>query len=64
MLKKQISGFIAYCKVSGFKPKSIEALSLRLEQFNNFVNSCRIKRIGVPGAHRVGPNADSLGVNF
>lgn len=45
MLKEQISGFIAYCKVSGFKPKSIESLSLRLAHFNDFINSCRVKRI-------------------
>ena len=27
MLEKQINGFIDYCKVSGFKVKSIESLS-------------------------------------
>lgn len=45
MLDRQISGFIAYCKVSGFKDKSIESLSLRLGQFNRFVNEFHIKRI-------------------
>ena len=32
MLNQQISGFIAYCKVSGFKAKSIESLSMRLNE--------------------------------
>ena len=45
MLEKQISGFIAYCKVSGFKNKSIESLSLRLKQFNCFINHSRIQSI-------------------
>jgi integrase/recombinase XerC len=45
MLDKQISGFIAYCKVSGFKDKSIESLSLRLGQFNRFINESHIKHI-------------------
>jgi integrase/recombinase XerC len=46
MLKDQISGFIAYCKVSGFKNKSVETLSLRLNQFNCFINQSRIQDIG------------------
>ncbi len=46
MLDKQISGFIDYCKVSGFKDKSIESLSLRLGQFNCFIKKSGIKRIG------------------
>jgi len=46
MLDDQISGFIAYCKVSGFKKKSIESLSLRLNQFNRFVHQARIQDIG------------------
>ncbi|MCP3933609.1 MAG: tyrosine-type recombinase/integrase, partial [Bacteroidetes bacterium] len=45
MLEKQINGFVAYCKVSGFKDKSLESLSLRLRQFNHFIKNCRIKRI-------------------
>ena len=31
MLEKQINGFIEYCKVSGFRDKSIESLSIRLK---------------------------------
>ena len=42
MLDKQISGFIDYCKVSGFKDKSIESLSLRLGQFNRFIKKSGI----------------------
>lgn len=45
MLENQISGFIAYCKVSGFKNKSIESLSLRINQFNCFINQSNIHRI-------------------
>lgn len=46
MLENQISGFIAYCKVSGFKTKSLESLSLRLNQFNRFLDQARIQDIG------------------
>jgi len=46
MLEDQISGFIAYCKVSGFKKKSIESLSLRLKQFNRFINQSPVHDIG------------------
>ena len=45
MLKKQIRGFIDYCKVSGFKDKSIESLSMRLNEFNTFVKSSRLRNI-------------------
>ena len=46
MLENQISGFIAYCKVSGFKSKSLESLSLRLNQFKHFLDQSRIPDIG------------------
>jgi hypothetical protein len=46
MIDTQISGFIAYCKISGFRDKSIESKSLRLDQFNSFIKKCRIKRLG------------------
>ncbi len=45
MLSEQISGFIAYCKVSGFKAKSIESLSIRLKEFNTFVQKQRLGKI-------------------
>ncbi len=45
MLEKQINGFIAYCKVAGFKNKSIESLSLRINQFNCFINQSNIHDI-------------------
>ncbi|BBO88311.1 tyrosine-type recombinase/integrase [Desulfosarcina ovata] len=45
MLENQISGFIAYCKVAGFKNKSIESLSLRINQFNCFINRSGIHDI-------------------
>ena len=37
MLEKQVNGFIAYCKVSGFKDKSIESLSINLNKFKIFL---------------------------
>ena len=45
MLQNQINGFIAYCKVAGFKNKSIESLSLRINQFNCFINRSAIDDI-------------------
>ncbi len=36
MLEKQINGFIEYCKVSGFKDRSIQSLSLNLNKFKDF----------------------------
>lgn len=45
MLNKKIKGFIGYCKVAGFKEKSIETLSLRLNEFNQFLKSKRFKNI-------------------
>jgi site-specific recombinase XerD len=45
MLEEKIKGFIAYCKAAGFKEKSIETLSLRLHEFNQFLKSKRSKSI-------------------
>ena len=45
MLEENIKGFISYCKVAGFKEKSIETLSLRLNEFNKFLKSKRFKNI-------------------
>ena len=45
MLENQINGFIAYCKVSGFKNKSIESLFLRINQFNGFDNQSSIRAV-------------------
>ena len=45
MLEEQINGFIEYCKVSGFRDKSIESLSIRLNQFNNFLKTARLRKI-------------------
>jgi len=39
MLEKKITGFIEYCKVAGFKEKSLETLSIRIHEFNNFIKS-------------------------
>ncbi len=45
MLEKHINRFIDYCKVAGFKDKSIESLSIRLNQFNAFIENIRIRKI-------------------
>ena len=45
MLEDNNKGFISYCKVAGFKEKSIETLSLRLNEFNKFLKSKRFKNI-------------------
>ena len=45
MLEENFKGFISYCKVAGFKEKSIETLSLRLNEFNKFLKSKRFKNI-------------------
>ena len=45
MLKKQIRGFIDYCKVSGFKTKSLQTLTLKLNEFNRFLKTQRFARI-------------------
>ncbi|MCD4777397.1 MAG: hypothetical protein K8R12_00340 [Desulfobacterales bacterium] len=45
MLEKQINGFIEHCKVSGFRDKSIESLSIRLNQFNDFLKTARLCKI-------------------
>ena len=41
MLDKQIKGFLAYCKVAGFKERSIKTSSLRLNEFGEFLKSER-----------------------
>ena len=45
MLEEQINGFIEYCKVSGFRDKSIESLSIRLNQFKKFLKTARLRKI-------------------
>jgi len=45
MLEKQVNGFIAYCKVSGFKDKSIESLSLNLNKFKIFLSKIHVRSI-------------------
>ncbi len=45
MLKQHINGFIDYCKVSGFRVKSIESLSTRLNNFNNFIQENHLESI-------------------
>jgi integrase/recombinase XerC len=45
MLKQHINGFIDYCKVSGFRVKSIQSLSTRLNNFNDFIQENHLESI-------------------
>jgi integrase/recombinase XerC len=45
MLEKQIKGFLQYCKVSGFRPRSLQTLSIRLNDFSKFLKTNRLSRI-------------------
>lgn len=45
MLDVKINAFITYCKVAAFSKKSIESLTIRLNEFRIFLKSKRIKNI-------------------
>jgi integrase/recombinase XerC len=45
MLTKHITGFIEYCKVSGFRERSLQAFAIRLQEFDKFFKTRRIRRI-------------------
>ncbi len=45
MLEKQINGFIEYCKVSGFKDRSIQSLSINLYKFKTFLSKIHVRSI-------------------
>ena len=45
MLTEKIKGFIAYCKTAGFRDKSIESLSIRLNEFKKFLQQARVRKI-------------------
>ncbi len=45
MLEQHINGFIEYCKVCGFRVKSIESLSTRLNNFNDFIQENHLESI-------------------
>ena len=45
MLEKQINGFIEYCKVSGFKDRSIQSLSINLNKFKTFLSKIHVRSI-------------------
>ena len=45
MLEKQINGFIEYCKVSGFKDRSIQSLSINLNKFKTFLSKIHNRSI-------------------
>ena len=46
MLEKQIRGFLQYYKVSGFRPRSLQALTIRLYDFSKVLKANRLSRIG------------------
>jgi site-specific recombinase XerD len=45
MLEEQINSFIQYCKVSGFRDRSLQSLSIRLNQFKKFLITARLRKI-------------------
>ena len=45
MLRKKIKGFLRYRKVSRFKARSLQTLTIRLYEFNMFLKFRRISRI-------------------
>ena len=45
MLEKQVNGFIAYCKMSGFKDRLIKSLSLNLNKFKIFLSKIHVRSI-------------------
>ncbi|MBU1054179.1 MAG: hypothetical protein KKC46_10160 [Proteobacteria bacterium] len=38
MLEEKINDFLTYCKVSNFSKKSIETFTIRLREFNSFID--------------------------
>ena len=45
MLNKQIKGFLQYCKVCGFRARSRQALTIRLNDFIRFLREKRLSRV-------------------
>ncbi len=52
MLEKHIKGFLQYCKASGFRPRSLQTLSIRLNDFNRFLKANRISHARSKITHR------------
>lgn len=44
MLIEKIKGFLAYCKTAGFRDKSVESLSIRLNEFKKFIQAARVRK--------------------
>jgi integrase/recombinase XerC len=49
MLTVMITEFLAYCKTAGFRDKSIESLSIRLNEFKKFLQDAQVRKI--PSIH-------------
>lgn len=45
MLRKKIKGFLRYRKISPFKARSLQTLTIRFYEFNMFLEFSRILRI-------------------
>jgi len=45
MLHRHINQFLDYCKLAGFSIRSIQALTARLHEFNNFLKTQRIRSV-------------------
>ncbi len=42
MLDEEMTYFLEYCRISDFSKKSIESLSIRLNEFNEFLNKTTV----------------------
>lgn len=45
MLTEKIKRFLAYCKTAGFRDKSLESLSIRLNELKKFIQNARVRKI-------------------
>jgi integrase/recombinase XerC len=45
MLTEKIKRFLAYCKTAGFRDKSLESLSIRLNEFKKFIQNVGVRKV-------------------
>ena len=53
MLHRYINPFLGYCQLADFSPRSIQALTSRLNEFKAFLKSQRIRSVN-PNVAKVG----------